>query len=938
MKKITINRLLSFVLAVVMLLSLGLTGCKKKGETTDPDGTQVPEGYEQYTFTAKGKGALALPDVTITVTDANGNVAASGKTDVNGKFSPYLYPGEYTARITDGLAEDNTAVDTKVTGQSRSFDVIAHAVVMGSYPKQPTSYKVGDVMWDFSYRNEAGEPVRLSELLQTKKMVVINFWATWCSPCKKEFPAIQKAYEEYGDEVEVVAFSTSDNATKCDTFKAENGYTFNMVPNSGLYARFSSVHGGASIPCTIFVDRYGMIAYGMVGGDDSVEAWKSIMAKFTADDYTPDADFTGDDSDDIVIEKPNVDMPASSEIEAVVNGTNSDGSKFSGTYIAPEDEYTWPWIINDEKNAIRPSNYGKHGTKAMISMELDFKAGEVFSFDYAYSIDYDEYGTQIYDYLAVYVDGHVMQTLYTKQNGKVTCYAYTPVSAGKHTVTLLYSKDTSTWLEMEPGKEYVNVSNLRMVSVSDMTAAGGSLNVWMPAADGVADENASTSYLNYVNVVKDANGYYHVDTVDGPLLLAKLTGPTQWSSNSLYELGNAGYLKIDGVDYFAMIAGDGESNSRNLMWLESHAKLNYTPVNDEIIAYLDLFADRLGEGKNHDKEWLEFCSYFLHYGVGNGVTKVTDVRQGIDLESAFTANEGRNYVYVNQTLVPRGLFYKFVPSRSGVYHFYSSGSIDDHSAGISSGTTIDTEAWILAADGTELRESQPGASGHFKLYKELEAGKTYYIVVAFASTEDLGWFDLMIDYKGANDGSYDIMVECGGGYTTDLSTGEMIIWRNYGIEAALDSNGYYRQVLGYNPDGTPILDMSEHGYMYVDFLHSTELISYIPVRYGDGYCTLKDYIEKGYATLDSDGKVVYVANAFDFTQRTDDAGNSLAELGNHQAEMEEYLRQALANEGFEYGYVRADQNLVEIINDLVALYGEGCKDEWLLAACFALHP
>lgn len=944
MKNSITKRLLTLVLAAVMLLSLGLTGCvpadsthSSDSTTANPSGSTAPEGSVLYTITAKGQGGMLLPNVTVSLTDIQGKEAASGKTDEKGQFSAWLYPAQYTVKITDGLKAGYTAVETKTTEAGGMFDAIANtSVVTDKYPEQPKSYTLGDVMYDFAFVNAEGKEVKLSELLQTKKLIIINFWATWCSPCKREFPAIQEAYEAYGDDVEIIAFSTSDTASKCESFKEENGYTFNMVPDFGLYSRFNGFHGGASIPCTVFVDRYGVINNYMVGGDDDVEAWKHEMEFYCSDNYVQNTDSGYQEpSDEPVVEKPNVQMPESSKIEAAVNGTNSDGTKFNGTYTASEDEYVWPWVVTEDGKAMEPSNYGKDATNAMISMELDFKKGQIFAFDYEFSIDYDQYGSQIYDFLAVYVDGHVMKTLYTKQNGKVTCYAYTPVEAGKHSVTLVYSKDDSTWELMNAGKEFVHVSNLRMISVEDMVAAGESLNVWTPAADVIAGENASTSYENYVDVVMGSDGYYHVGSENGPLLLAKLTGPTQWSSSSLYELGNAGYLKINGVDYFTIIAGDGESNTRNDMWLESHSALIYTPVDERIAGFLDLFASELGEGKNHDKEWLEFCCYFIHYGEGEGVTKVTDVRKGIDILSAFTATEGKNHAFVNQTLVPRGLFYKFVPEKSGVYSFYSIAEGAETSA---AGGVIDTEAWILDAKGEMIDESQQGASGHFKMYENMKEGETYYIVVAFASTEDLGRFNFMIDFKGEDDGSFDVMSECAAGYTSDLETGEMIIWRNYGFKAALGTDGYYHQILGYNADGTPILDMGEHGYVYIDFLKSSELISYIP--YKDDFCTLKNLIEKGYVVRSESGELVYVPNAFDFTQRTDDEGNSLASLGNHQAEMEAYLKLALSGDknDFDYGYVKADEKLVEILNCIVALYGEGCRDEWLLAASFAKHP
>lgn len=958
MKTLNAKGLLSLVLALVMLLSLGLTGCTPTTNTTggasttgpntddettapdvDPTEPSAPEGTELYTFTVKSVGAKPVANVAVTVTGKNGTEVASGTTDENGKFSTYLVPDVYTATA------ENTTVTT--TEDSRDFEIAVVGVITEYYPNQPAKYNIGDVFYDFAFLNADGEEVKLSELLQSKKLVIINFWATWCSPCKNEFPAIQKAYEMFGDDVEIVAFSTYDDASKCDEFRETNGYTFTMAPDVGLYSRFSSVHGGASIPCTIFVDRYGMIAYGMTGGSSNVNDWIDIMEKFTSDNYSPDMDFDNDDNKDDEKEqiKPDVEMPDSADIENVINGTNSNGNKFNGKYYTSEDEYVWPWILTENGTAIEPSNYGIDSTTAMINMDLTFEKNQVFAFDFEYSIDYDKYGTQIYDFLAVYVDGHAIQTLYTKQNGKTTCYAYVPAEAGEHTVTIVYYKDDSTWELMEAGNEYVHVNNLRLVSVEDMVANGGSVNVWTPAADTPAAKDAATEYENYVDVVLAEDGYYHVGTADGPLLLTKLYGSSQWSSSSLYALGYNGYLKIDGVNYYNKLAGsEEEGTTKTYLWLEQNSDLGYTPVDADLADLLDLFAENIGDGKNHEKEWLEFCCYFVHYGEGEGITKVTDVRQGIDFVSAFDAVEGKNHVYVNRTLVPRGVYFKFVPEKSGVYKFYSLAEGVETSGSVSE---VDTVGWLFNADGDLIDESPEGVGGHFTVLENLVAGETYYIAVAFDDTETLGQFDFMIEF--VNDEptpDMDVMTDCTGGYTTDLETGEMYIYRMYGVEVALGTDGYYHQVLGYEKDGTPILDISEHGYIYIDFLNTSELLSFIP--YVGEYCTLKSYITKGYyqedangqPVCDENGKAILYKDAFDFTKRTDSAGNSLEELGNHQAAMEAYLELALSgNEtDFDYGYVKADEALVEIINVLLRLYGEGCEDEWLLAASFARHP
>ena len=60
---------------------------------------------------------------------------------------------------------------------------------------------------DFTVTDIDENTFTLSEALKDHEAVLINFWATWCGPCRNEFPAINKVYEEYKDRVAFIALS-----------------------------------------------------------------------------------------------------------------------------------------------------------------------------------------------------------------------------------------------------------------------------------------------------------------------------------------------------------------------------------------------------------------------------------------------------------------------------------------------------------------------------------------------------------------------------------------------------------------------------------------------------------------------------------------------------------------------------------------------------------
>lgn len=120
---------------------------------------------------------------------------------------------------------------------------------------------------DFTVQDEDGNAVSLSDFVG--KPVVVNFWASWCPPCRNELPYFEKASQTYGDEVVFMMVNLTDGGR--DTVESatafmreENGYTFPLY----FDVDFSGVQAYAvnAIPVTLFIRADGSLMHQQIGG------------------------------------------------------------------------------------------------------------------------------------------------------------------------------------------------------------------------------------------------------------------------------------------------------------------------------------------------------------------------------------------------------------------------------------------------------------------------------------------------------------------------------------------------------------------------------------------------------------------------------------------------------------------------------------------------
>lgn len=129
--------------------------------------------------------------------------------------------------------------------------------------------------YDFVLEDLNGNKVTLSEL--KGKKVFLNFWATWCPPCKAEMPDIEKLYQETKDsDLVILAINAGDDKSTVQDFITKNNYNFSvLLDTDGEVSRLYQVTG---IPTSYFIDTEGYLDDG-ISGAISLESMKEYVNK-----------------------------------------------------------------------------------------------------------------------------------------------------------------------------------------------------------------------------------------------------------------------------------------------------------------------------------------------------------------------------------------------------------------------------------------------------------------------------------------------------------------------------------------------------------------------------------------------------------------------------------------------------------------------------------
>lgn len=144
-----------------------------------------------------------------------------------------------------------------------AFAVMPKAAMAQDDIEATTLIKKGDKAPDFTVEMVDGEQITLSKL--KGKVVVVNFWATWCPPCRQELKVVEKELINRfkGKDFVFLPISRGEAKKTVEAFRKQNGYTFPMGldPKQTIYKKYASNY----IPRNFVVGKDGKVIYVSVG-------------------------------------------------------------------------------------------------------------------------------------------------------------------------------------------------------------------------------------------------------------------------------------------------------------------------------------------------------------------------------------------------------------------------------------------------------------------------------------------------------------------------------------------------------------------------------------------------------------------------------------------------------------------------------------------------
>lgn len=144
------------------------------------------------------------------------------------------------------------------------FSYFSYTVKDRVYSDTSLAYESGEEVSSFSLMNMADEQVKLKTVIESNKYTWINFWATWCGPCREEMPMMTDLYNEYSDKgLAIVAVNVNESKKNIRSYLNQYPVPFMVLRDST--GGITQSYNVEALPTSFLVDSSGVVQRVTVG-------------------------------------------------------------------------------------------------------------------------------------------------------------------------------------------------------------------------------------------------------------------------------------------------------------------------------------------------------------------------------------------------------------------------------------------------------------------------------------------------------------------------------------------------------------------------------------------------------------------------------------------------------------------------------------------------